>query len=457
MTRPHPGRKTADTLTRGLGRRGFMNAAMAFGAGGAALGLGACSTDRAGGSASASGASAPPSGAPSSPLQPGTGEILGDVHLGSDPDEVLWGYLPGVDARPAARMTSGQTLTVDTVSHEGILEDQGRDPVAWFGERGVAEEDVLEDAVAIARDYDRTTRVFDVDGPHVVTGPVFVEGAEPGDVLKIETLQTTPRVPYGVVSNRHGKGTLAQTDDGGAPAGIGRADVMPPIEADGRGADDPQNYGNVSVFTRLEGDQGVMDAGDREIRFPLNPFLGMVGVASATSSSLTDEAAHSVPPTISGGNLDVADLGAGSTLYLPVSAEGALFYTGDPHMAQGDGEVALTALEGSLRATFRLTVCKPGSGDAPEVAFSGPFGETEDHWISIGLSDAHGRAEEITGDLDRAMRRSVAVALTFLQQELSVPRDVAYAYLSAAADFALSQVVDQTVGVHGRIRKADFT
>jgi len=140
---------------------------------------------------------------------------------------VLWGYVPTVHTAPVLQMASGESVTIDTVSHEGILEDQGRDPVTYFGEHGVEPDQVLEDAVAIAADYDRTPRDFALDGPHVVTGPVFVESAQPGDVLKIETLEATPRVPYGVVSSRHGKGALGITGDGGAPDGITTEQIMP--------------------------------------------------------------------------------------------------------------------------------------------------------------------------------------------------------------------------------------
>ena len=99
--------------------------------------------------------------------------------------------------------------------------------MAWFGERGVAAKNVLTDAVDVAATYSRTTRNFDVDGPHVVTGPVAVRGAKPGDVLKIETLDLRARVPYGVVSNRHGKGALGITSSGAAPGGITLDEVMP--------------------------------------------------------------------------------------------------------------------------------------------------------------------------------------------------------------------------------------
>lgn len=122
-------------------------------------------------------------------------------------------------------------------------------------------------------------------------------------------------------------------------------------------------------------------------------------------------------------------------------------------MAMGDGEVALTAMEGSLRATFPLTVCKAGSGDAPSVAFPYPFAETSDAWVPIGLSDPDGSQSGQINDLNVAMRRAVVNALDFLQDDLGMDRAVAYAYLSAAADFEISQVVDRTVGVHGVIAR----
>ncbi|WP_425954108.1 hypothetical protein [Xylanimonas sp. McL0601] len=125
-------------------------------------------------------------------------------------------------------------------------------------------------------------------------------------------------------------------------------------------------------------------------------------------------------------------------------------------MAMGDGEVALTAMEGSLRGTFRLTVCKPGDGMAPSVAYRYPFAETEDSWIPIGLSDPDAGVGGQVSDLNVAMRRAVVNALDFLQHDEGLSRAVAYAYLSAASNFIVSQVVDRTVGVHALIRKSDL-
>jgi acetamidase/formamidase len=265
-----------------------------------------------------------------------------------------------------------------------------------------------------------------------------------------------------VVSSRHGKGALPRAADGSAPAGITLAEVMPPIATDGRATGIPTEYGNVSTFTPIQagpgGAVGVMPRGrGRQVRFPLHPFMGMVGVAFAPAPTLTDPELNSIPPTLGGGNIDINLLTVGSTLYLPVFADGALFYTGDPHMAMGSGEVALTAMEGAVRATYRLTVCKPGSSDTPSVAFGYPFGETEDAWLPIGLSDPDAAAGGQVNDLNIAMRRAVVNALDFLQHDLDMDRAVAYAYLSAAANFEVSQVVDRTTGVHAVIPKAHFT
>jgi acetamidase/formamidase len=363
---------------------------------------------------------------------PATAEPHRRTFVPSTPRTVSWGQLPNRDSRPVTTVDSGSVVVVDTVSHEGILEDQGKDPRAFFGGFGVRARDVLSDAVEIA-----ARKAHDGPGPHVVTGPIAVRGALPGHVLKIETLRLELRVGYGVVSNRHGRGALPER----FPqewAGIPRL----------------RRYfnagGNISVFATVHHRHGQLVGqlhGNVSPRFPLAPFMGIMGVARDTGA-LVD----SVPPTDAGGNLDINDLGVGSTLYLPVQVPGALFFTGDPHMAQGDGEVALTAMEGSLRGTFRLTAIPPG-GHAPKVAFTYPFAETRRHWIPIGLSDPDGSAGGQQTSLDLAMKTAAGNALAFLTGDLGMDPPLAYAYLSAAADFQVSQVVDRTTGIHALIPK----
>jgi len=418
------GRTASELLVEGVGRRTLLRAAAGLTAAGAAgLAL-------PGAPAHAEAAAAQDL----TVLQPGTGPVRGR-YVRSYPGSISWGKLPNRDTDPVAVVSSGEVVTVDTLSHEGLLEDQGRDPREYFGGFGVPITKVLYDGVAVAK-----RSVHDGPGPHVVTGPVAVRGARPGDVLKVEVLDLRLRVPYGVISNRHGKGAL-------------------PGEYPEAWEDVPRydryfnEGGNVSVFTPVTAASSGLRGHLPGVKngFPLKPFMGLMGVARDTG-----ELVDSVPPTVAGGNLDINDLGLGSTLWLPVQVDGAKFFTGDPHHAQGDGEVALTAMEGSLRTTFRLTVVKPG-GNAPSVAFDGyAFGETADSWIPLGLSDPDGPVHGQVNDLDVAMKAAVRNAMAFLRDDLGMDAPVAYAYLSAAADFQVSQVVDRTTGVHALLRKADF-
>ena len=366
------------------------------------------------------------------PTQLTNGDYKGNYYVPSTLDTITWGYLPNKDAKPVMSVASGSVVTFDTVSHEGLLEDQGRDAAKYFKSKGVKDDFILEEAKEITQsDLDHD---FDKDGPHIVTGPIEIKGAQPGDILKVEVIKVEPRVPYGVISNRHGKGALA-----------GEFPKVP--KQDNASADHPERYGNVSIFTPIEknakGDyEGVLktDSG-KSIRFPLEPFMGLMGVAANTS-----ERVHSVPPAMYGGNIDINELGAGSTVYYPVQVAGALFYTGDSHFAQGDGEVALTALEASARATFKFTLLKAGKDKIPGKEILQPLAENAEFWITPGLDE----------DLDEAMKKSTREAIRFLNQEYGIDEATAYAYLSAATDFEVSQVVDKTKGIHAKIRKADF-
>jgi acetamidase/formamidase len=351
-------------------------------------------------------------------LQAHEGELGGDHYLPSTVANVSWGLLPTADTPAVLTMRSGETVAIDTVSHEGILEDQGRDPLAFFARHGVAASDVLRDAAAIAAEYaghdPRTC------GPHVVTGPIHVADAQPGDVLKVDFLRLVPRAGYGIISSRHGRGAL-------------------PGEM-------PLTPGTVSLFCAVDGEGDALvgslrGGGDRALRFPLAPFLGIVGVTPAGSTPL-----HSVPPGPFGGNMDVRDLVAGTTLYLPVQVPGAGLFVGDPHYAQGHGEVALTALEAPLRATLRVNLLPAAQSRAILGVLDRPFAETSQHWIVLGLHR----------DLNEAFRQATREALRALKDLRDVPPEIAYAYLSAAADFVVTQVVDDVKGVHCLIRKADF-
>lgn len=366
------------------------------------------------------------------PVQLKDGDYKGNYYVPSTLETITWGYLPNKDAKPVIAVPSGSVVTFDTVSHEGLLEDQGRDAEKYFKSKGVKAENILDEAKTITKS--NLKHDFHQDGPHIVTGPIEIQGAQPGDILKVEVLKVEPRVPYGVISNRHGKGAL-----------VGEFPKTPKQE--NASAAHPERYGNVSVFTPIEKNakgeyEGVLktDSG-KAIRFPLYPFMGIMGVAANTS-----EPVHSVPPAMYGGNIDINELGAGSTIYYPVQVPGALFYTGDSHFSQGDGEVALTALEASARATLKFTLLKAGKDKIPGKKIVQPLAENAEFWITPGLDE----------DLDEAMKKSTREAIRFLNQEYGIDEALAYAYLSAATDFEVSQVVDKTKGIHAKIRKADF-
>lgn len=339
-----------------------------------------------------------------------TSPFVGTVHeVKSVPGNVIWGELFKPDSVPILTVQSGDRIKMETVSHEGILADQG-DTVEFLKAGGIAEADILPDQLEIKATVEKTG-----PGPHVITGPIYVEGAEPGDVLEIKTVSIDYRVPYGVISNRHGKGSLPEEyPENGAPIYT----KVIPLDRDN----------NIGIFHPSN------DMADLQI--PLKPFMGIMGIVPSN----LEDAANSVPPGVYGGNIDIKHLGIGSSLYLPVQVPGALFYSGDPHCAQANGEVALTAIECSLTPTFELTVHK-------DMALETPMGETESAWYAIGLDQ----------DLDEAMKKSVREYLRIASEEYGLTKPDALLLGSAAIDFEVSQVVDIVKGIHGVIPKELFS
>jgi acetamidase/formamidase len=229
----------------------------------------------------------------------------------------------------------------------------------------------------------------------------------------------TPRAGYGVISSRHGKGLLPDTF--------------------------PAAPGPTSIFCRVDGDHAVLPVTDDPhapvARFPLAPFLGVMGVATPGA-----DRRDSVAPGEFGGNIDIALLGAGSVLYLPVLVPGAGFYVGDPHYAQGNGEIALTALEAPLHAELTIDLIPAGRVRELFGAAHGPIVRTSEFLVPTGLDP----------DLDAAVADCGRNAVALLGAAFGMAPERAYAYLSAAADFDISQVVDIVKGAHARIRMADF-
>ncbi|MFB8007205.1 acetamidase/formamidase family protein [Nocardia sp. NPDC056000] len=347
------------------------------------------------------------------------GEGIGDTtpYIPAEPSKVLWGRIPCAGDTPIATVDPGQAVIVDTVSHEGILEDQGSDPIAYFGRHGVELDHILGDTVEVAASRKRDS----LAGPHIVTGPIAVNGARPGDLLAIRIDDLTMRAPYGVVSTRHNRGVLAHK-----------------LGFDG-------DYGQFcSVDSRdgkWFGTMPIHPAHPHTAEFPLDPFLGLIGVATDTDSHLS-----SVPPGLHGGNIDIRRLTPGATLFLPVQVPDALLYIGDPHFAQGNGEVALTALEAPLRARLTVDLIPAAEVKAGLGRPIGPFAAAHGFIIPTGLDP----------DLNRALEACVRNAIEMVVALFDADPQQAYLYLSAATDFNISQAVDQVRGVHGEIRVADF-
>jgi len=326
------------------------------------------------------------------------GKIAPDAALGSTPDTVLWGYL-AANVPPALTIKSGQIVEIETLSHQGLVTDQ--EPVKFFGAYGIPPEQVLPDAIAVYSEVKRPKG----GGVHVLTGPIYIEGAEPGDMLEVRVLDIKIRVPYGVNRTGPGRGVLPE---------LLREQATKIIRLDlGR---------NVAVFSE-------------EVEIPLNPFMGIMAVAPPRSSGMVS----TTPPGLWGGNMDLKELVQGSTLYLPVFNKGAQFYTGDGHSAQGDGEVDGGAIETSLTPTLQFLLHKGKNLKTPRA-------ETPTHHLAMGLSV----------DLNEATKMAVQETVNFLQAEKGLSAADAYALSSLAVDLAIAEDVDVVNLVCAKIPKGIF-
>ncbi len=245
-------------------------------------------------------------------------------------------------------------------------------------------------------------------GPHVLTGPIYITGAAPGDVLEVRILEVEASADYGYNTQRPYSGLLPEdfTSSWQRVIPIDRKTKMATVA------------------------QGVVVPVDR-------PFFGTMGVAPPARLGRIS----SGPPGIHAGNLDNKDLGAGATLYIPVHVAGALFSAGDGHAAQGHGEVDVSAIEANLRGKFQFIVRK-------DMHLTWTRAETKTHWIVMGLSPK----------LDDAMKLAVRETIKFITEKFpKLSREEAYMIASVAVDYHVTQVVDGTVGIHGTIPKAIFT
>ena len=310
--------------------------------------------------------------------------------LPATPSTVAWGNYDAA-AKPVLTIHSGDTVVFHTLltSSPTALEKAGVAPAA------------VEQSLRTIFDqvHDRGP------GGHILNGPVAIEGAEPGDTLEVRILKIDLAIPYAYNAFRYGAGFL--TDD----FPYARMKIIPLDRAAG-----------VAHFA-----PGV--------DIPLHPFFGSMGDAPPPAFGRYDSA----PPTIIGGNMDDKALVAGTTLYLPVHAAGALFEVGDGHAGQGNGEVDITAMETSLVGTLQFVLHKGEKLDYPRA-------ETPASYISMGFDD----------DLSRAARKAVENMIAFLVAEKHMSRDEAYMLVSVAGDVEITELVDRNKGVHVEMPKALF-
>jgi acetamidase/formamidase len=320
----------------------------------------------------------------------GPGYAVAQHQLKPSPKTVAWGYYDA-STPPVMRIKSGDAIEIQTL----ITSSPARLEAA-----GVPPEQVEQSLRDI---YKEVTNKG--PGGHILTGPVFVEGAEAGDVLEVRIRSIKLAIPYAYNAFSPGRGFLPEDFP------YARIKIIP--------LDDKRMIGRFS-----DG-----------IEIPLKPFFGSLGVAPPEVSGRISSA----PPWIHAGNLDNKELVAGTTLYIPVHARGALFLAGDGHAGQGNGEVDITALETSLIGTFQLIVRK-------DIHLKWPRAETPTHFITMGIHE----------DLTEATKGALREMIDFLVHEKHLTRDDAYMLSSVAADFEITQLVDGNKGVHAMIPKAIF-
>ena len=308
---------------------------------------------------------------------------MANHHLPASPETCQWGYF---DAARAAvlKVASGDTVIIDTVTGS---------PDMVPADSGFHVPPELRDI------HDR----LQPQGPHMLTGPVFVEGAKPGSVLEIRIDDVQLYQDWGFNLIIPTMGTL-------------------PFDFETRR----------QVTIPLDRERGLARL-SWGLDLPLKPFFGVMGLAPPPNWGRLS----SIQPQAFGGNLDNKELVAGATLYLPVFAEGGLFSCGDGHAAQGDGEVCITAIETALKGTFRFIV-------RDDLHFARPRAETPTHYISMGMDP----------DLDNCAVIALREMITLLGEKASLSREDAYMLCSLAGDLHVTQTVNGNKGVHMMMSKA---
>jgi acetamidase/formamidase len=318
------------------------------------------------------------------------------------PTTIVWGNYSGRQA-PALTVKSGDTVVIQTLSTCG--------PPERLKAIGVPESEIPAYVGDIFSKFPASEKG---PGGHILTGPVAIDGAEPGDVLEVRIQKIDLDVPWACNSFGAGRGFLP--------------DDFP--------------YARTKLI-RLDREKMLGEFGPG-VEIPLHPFFGSMGIA--TPAGKTDSA----PPWMNAGNMDNKELVAGTTLYIPVNTAGANFEVGDGHAGQGNGEVDITAMETMLTGTFQFILHK-GSLDDPHRLLW-PRAETPSQYIAMGFEE----------DLKRATEMAVRNMITFLAEQNPdhplLSRQDAYSLISVACDVDITQLVDlPRVGVHVMCPKAMFT
>jgi acetamidase/formamidase len=304
------------------------------------------------------------------------------------PPNVHWGYYDG-RLKPVLKIASGDTVRIETMLAGGV------ERLKMAGVPDSEIPDALKRVESAVTDRG--------PGAHPLTGPIYVEGAEPGDIVEVRIQSFEFLHPYGFTGFRPGSGTLP--------------DDFP--------------YARFKLI-RIDPQAGTAAFG-LGVTLKLAPFWGSIGVAPPAMMRRIS----SGPPGAHAGNLDNKELVAGSSLFLPVHVPGALISIGDGHALQGDGEVTVTAVETSLRGTVQIFVRKG-------KPIRWPRAETPTHFITMGLNP----------DLDEAARIATREMIDFLVSEKGMSRDDAYMLCSLAVDLHVTQLVDDTKGIHAMLPKS---
>jgi acetamidase/formamidase len=312
-----------------------------------------------------------------------------DYTLLATPTTVAWGYYSGF-SKPVLTIKSGDTVKMQTLASCGDEKALARD--------GVAEADIPK---YIAPIHEQVTDKG--PGGHILTGPVFVEGAEVGDVLEVQVVKIDLDTPFACNHFRATSGFLQSEFP------YAKSKIIP-----------------------LDREKMVANFGPG-IVIPLHPFFGSMGVAPGQAR------VSSGPPAVQGGNMDNKELVAGSSIFYPVLSKGGLFEAGDGHAGQGNGEVDVTAMETFLSGTFRFIVHK-------DQHLTYPRAETPANYISMGFSP----------DLKEAATLALHNMIAFLIDTKHMNRDDAYMLTSVACDMDVTEVVDGNDGVHVMCPKSIF-